>query len=458
MKKLLSVVMLVAIFGAITVVGVGAQGPTGVYSSGVSCVNFSSSVATLQVNFYSDTGALVGTINDSIPGDGNVLYWIPSRPEVPDSFIGSAVVSSDQPVACSVNTQTSSGTLRVGTSSGVGAADTGPKLYAPQILNASGWGSYVAVQNASSAAADVTARYYDMAGTEVYNTTRSIPASSSEIFYQDDGSLAANFYGSATFESVDGTTPLAGTVNFYNAGTASTNSQFHSYNTFTSGAVKVYGPRVAKNLSGQGWTSGWACQNLGPSTTDVTANVTLLDQATSSTVTASMSMPGLGVGQSWLVYMGAATGTALDGVTKGYGSVIMESTGGNLACIFNEDNRALYAGQGSTYGGIPDGLQTNTLFLAQVVALGSSSYQGGFQIANTTTSATTCSYTFSNGTVVSGQPLAASGSNSVFAPSYVSGFNGSVTVACGQPIVGIYNLANIGAGGDSFATNNGFNQ
>ena len=120
MKKLLSVVMLVAIFGAITVVGVGAQGPTGVYSSGVSCVNFSSSVATLQVNFYSDTGALVGTINDSIPGDGNVLYWIPSRPEVPDSFIGSAVVSSDQPVACSVNTQTSSGTLRVGTSSGVG--------------------------------------------------------------------------------------------------------------------------------------------------------------------------------------------------------------------------------------------------------------------------------------------------------------------------------------------------
>ncbi|RMF29428.1 MAG: hypothetical protein D6759_13855, partial [Chloroflexi bacterium] len=312
-------------------------------------MNLGSSTATIAINFYNTSGSVVGTINDSISVGGNVLYYTPSRSEVPDNFLGSAVVSSDQPVACSVNTQTSTGTTRVGTSNGVDASDTGTKLFAPQILNnLGGFSSYVAVQNAGSAAVNVTARYFDTNGTEVYSTTVNIPANSSHVFYQDDGSLSAGFIGSATFESTDGSTPLAGTVNFYNAGTTSSNAQFHSYNTFTSGATKVFGPRVVKNLSGVGYTSGWSCQNLGPNAADITATVTFLDQDTNNTVTATLTKTGLNVGQAWAVYLGSSTGSSLDNVSRGYGSVVMESTGGNIACIFNEDNRTTYAGQGST--------------------------------------------------------------------------------------------------------------
>jgi hypothetical protein len=318
-----------------------------------------------------------------------------------------------------------------------------------------GFSSYVAVQNAGSAAVDVNAYYYNSSGAEVYDTTVNIPANSSHVFYQDEpGVLSTGFIGSAVFEADDGSTPLAGTVNFYNAGTTGSNSQFHSYNTFTDGASKVYGPRVAKNLSGQGWTSGWACQNLGSGSADITADITFLNQDTNTTVTDSMTKTGLGEGQAWFVYLG----DHLSGVNKGYGSVVMNATGGDIVCIFNEDNRSMYAGQGSTYSGIADGAQTDTMFFPQIVALGSSSFQGGFQIANTTGTATTCDYTFSDGTTVTGQSLAANGSNSVFAPNHVSDFNGSLTVECGQPIVGIYNLTIFGGAGDPFATNNGVNQ
>jgi hypothetical protein len=176
-------------------------------------------------------------------------------------------------------------------------------------------------------------------------------------------------------------------------------------------------------------------------------------------VTDTLSTSGIGVGQSWLVYLGGATGSpTLDAVSRGYGSVVMQSTGGEIACIFNEDNRTVYAGQGSTYSGIPDGQQTSALFFPQIVALGASSYQGGYQFANTTGSATTCDYAYSNGVTITGEALAANGSNSVFAPSHVSGFNGSVTVTCGEPIVGIYNMTIFGGAGDPFATNNGVNK
>jgi hypothetical protein len=464
MKKSFTLTLVVMLVMVAVPVMVSAQGPTGTYVTGISCVNLDDTdTASIVLTFYNPAGSAVGSLSDTIPAGGNVQYFTPSISQIPDNFLGSAVVSSDIPVACSVNTQTSGGTTRVGTSNGVSGEETGPELYAPQIMNAlAGWSSYVAVQNASGDAADVTARYYNSSGSEVYHTTKNIPAYSSYVFYQDDGSLTAGFIGSAKFEADDGTTSLAGTVNFYNAGTAAGNAQFLSYNTFTAGANKVFGPRVAKNLSGVGYTSGWSCQNLGPGSATVSAAVTMLDQATSSTVSANLSSSSLAEGQAWAVYLGNPTGTALDGISKGFGAAVMTSTGGDIVCIFNEDVRPPYAnaGQGSTYSGIPDGPGvTDTLFFAQIVALGTSSFQGGFQIANTTATATTCTYNYSDGTTITGQPLAANGSNSVFASNHVStGFNGSAVVTCGQPIVGIYNMTIFGGAGDPFATNNGINQ
>lgn len=445
-----------------------AQGPSGAYASGISCVNTSDANGnTIAITFYDQLGDAVATVTGPDPFVPNQpwLLFTPDIGGLGGSFTGSGVVSSDVTTACSVNTQTTGGTTRVGTSEGVSANDTGEVLYATQILNnLSGFSSYVAVQNAGSSEADVVAEYFDANGASVATLPAvQIPGNASYIFYQDDGTLPAGFIGSASFTSQDDTEKLAGAVGLYNANSA----QLLSVNTFPGGASKVFIPRLAKNLSGVGYTSGWACQNIGPGSADMTMTLTFLNQETNQTVTQVLTRNGVSEGQSWLGYVGDISG-AIGGINRGFGSAVVESQGGLIACTVNEDVRtspnAALIGQGSTYAGIPEGEETNIISFPQIVALGESSFRGGFQYANTTGNPTTCTHRYSNGDVKSNVSLDGNGSNSIFAETDLinnkTNFNGSVEVECGQPIVGIYNLSIIGpsASGDPFATNNGINK
>jgi hypothetical protein len=300
MKRILLILVLLAI-GILLPTAAFAQGPSGSYASGIACLNLSQDNTLATITFYNQQGGTVTTVsNPALEPNKPWLLFTPSISGLGSGFLGSAVVGSGAEVACSVNTQTTGGTQRVGTAEGVATANTGAKLYATQVLNnAGGFSSYVAIQNAGDAAADVRVTYYNLQGQQaIAPQTVNIPAKSSKVFYQDQAGLAAGFNGSATFEAVNGTTPLAGAVALYSTGGA----QLLSFNTFKDGANKVYLPRVAKNLSGQGYTGGWACQNLGPDPADMTMNVTMLNQATSTTVNAQLTKNGVAVGQSWLGY------------------------------------------------------------------------------------------------------------------------------------------------------------
>ena len=463
-----AVAAILAVAVAIAPQTASAVGPEGNWASGIACVNLGTTNGTATLVFYDQTGAVEATVPkpDAFEPNKPWLLFTPNIPGLGDDFFGSAVFSSDVQANCSVNTQTAPGQLvRVGTSGGVSGDDTGPTLYATQILNAlAGFNSYVAVQNASSSEADVVAEYYDSNGALVKTLPAvKIPPNASHTFYQDDGNLPANFIGSAIFKSQDTAEVLAGSVGLYNTNTA----QLLSVNTFKDGAAKVFVPRLAKNLSGVGYTSGFACQNLGPGDANMTMEISFFNQANQQTVTQTLTKNGVKQGQSWLGYVGDITG-AIGGITRGFGSATVTSTGGLIACTLNEDVRtsptAALVGQGSTYAGVPDGDQSTKMSFSQIVALGEASYRGGMQYANTTATATTCTHTYSNGDVKSNVPLAANGSNSIFAQDDLTNnktnFNGSVEVECGQPIVGIYNLSIIGgaASGDPFATNNGTNK
>jgi len=444
-----------------------AQGPTGSFASGIACLNLGTATAQATIDFYNTGGTKVANvINPAFEPNKPWLLFTPNISSLGSGFSGSAVVNSAQQAACSVNTQTNGGTQRVGTSEGLATTELGPKAYATQIVNALGnFNSYVSIQNAGAASTKVKARYLNAAGAEVFTQEVDIPANSSKIFYQEQAGLPVNFIGSAIFEATDGTTPLAGAVALYNTATA----QLLSFNTVKGGASKVFLPRLAKNLSGVGYTSGFACQNIGPGPVDMKMDISMLDQDTKAIVAASLSKAAVGEGQSWLGFFGSPTGTAIDAINKGFGSGIVTTTSGTgkVACTVNEDNRTVGSnlnGQGSTVAGVPDGKQTKKMFFSQIVALGVNSFRGGFQIANTTATDTTCTYTFSNGDVLSNQSLKANSSNSVFAEAVLTNnktnFNGSVRVECGEAIVGIYNLTVQGpaAAGDPFATNSGINQ
>ena len=475
MKTLRTVLAITLIVMALFATSVAAQ--TGTWVSGIMIQNQSDSApANITVTFYwaegtANAGQVAHSFSDTIDAGGSKSYYVPSIAGIPDDFVGSAVVTADQPVAANLNTQlpTGAGSVsgdpnRVGTASGV--LDPSDTLYFTQVMKEYyGWNSYIAVQNTSDTQASVTARYYnDADGSEVAAAAETVSISpyTTYIFRQEDNAgLSTNWGGSAV---VTGDQPLAGVANFYNAGSSNDTAAFQSYNGFGSGATKLYAPRVVRNY--YDYQGGMKVQNVGSAATDITLTVNM--GGTNYTVTATGVQPG----QAVPYYMPNVTEIG----ANGSGSAVIESSGQPIVATVNEDNRLGVAipnheGRGITYNAILDGEQTDTLLFPQVTAR-FYSYSGGVQAMNVGTSTANVTLTFSapgfTDTVVT-DTIAPMESKSWFAPDIVpANFNGSVVIVADQSIVGVANMsvrADVVAAdgwadnyGDSYLTYNGINK
>jgi hypothetical protein len=458
--------------------------PPGNWVSGIACQNLSETdSASITLYFYQEgnsTAVLVYNDPTPIPPNGSRNYYTPSSPPgVPEGFLGSVVVASNTPMACNVNTQTTgagttSDPYRMGTSAGFADTETSPTMYAPQVMKnlAGTFSSYIAVQNTTTAATNVTVSYKDRFGAAIPAATEtvSIPGQSNHVFYQtDNANLPNGFLGAAVISAQDGTSGLAVTVNFYNSGSSSSTAQLHSYNGFASGANKLLVPRIVRNY--YGYNGGMSIQNVGSSTTKVTIDFTF---AGGSTYT--YNSPNIAPGAALALYapdMPALAGVDLLPVTHRFGSAVIQADpGGEIVAIINEDNRggvgvpAERVGQGTTYNAILDGTQTDTVFLAQVPRKAGGIFSGGFQVANTTATAGTCSISYNSDTDANetNLTLPANGAIARYAPNVPNlndGYNASVTVTCNRDIVAISNFAaepGSGRYGDSFTQANGLNQ
>ncbi|NLG27740.1 MAG: hypothetical protein GX557_07490, partial [Chloroflexi bacterium] len=430
--------------------------------------------AHITVNFYWAEGtALAGqvahTFTDEIAPGKSVSYYVPTNSKtagLPADFVGSAVVSSDQPVAANLNTQLPSdlgadpnNPMRMGTASGV--LEPAGKLFFTQVMKAYwGWDSYIAVQNTGSDTANVTVRYYnDSNGAQVTTESAAIHPYSTKIFRQSEvAGLPTNWAGSAVVEAAD-SKPLAGVANFFADGTPYADAMFQSYNAAAAGATKLYVPRVVKDY--WGYQGGLKIQNVGTAPTDVT--ITYRFGANSYTQT----IENLGPNQAKGLYMGTPSQVpALAGVV-GSGSAVIESSGQPIIATANEDNRT--EGFGVTYNAIPDGGQTNAVLFPQITAK-YYGFCGGVQVQNVGGSDATVTAVFSmqgRTDVTVSASVPSMGSVSWFAPSVVGAdFNGSVVVSAAQPLVGIGNGSyrsdvdnRYGVKyGDSFTTYNGINK
>ena len=321
---------------------------------------------------------------------------------------------------------------------------------------------------------DVTVTYRDRYGVAVpaATETATIPAFSNNVFYQtENAGLTTGFLGAAT---VTGTGKIAVVTNFYNAGTVSSNSQFQSYDGFADGTTKLLVPRFVRRF--YGFNGGMSIQNIGGNPTTVTIVFTFA--GTNYTYHSPSIQPGAALA---LYATNIAELTAVDALPMGqrFGSAVITSDASQkIIAIVNEDNRGLAAdnngsavpveriSQGNTYNAFPDGAQTDTIFFAQVTAGASAKLLWWFPGSQYykyspppallhSISQAGLTYTFN---------LVAYGSASVYAPNVpgiVQPYNGSVTVVCGQPVVGISNLSAIlgtGLVGDSFTGTNGLNR
>ena len=470
----LVLVLGIVLFGATS----AAAFPGGTWVSGITVRNLSSSsTANITISFYygddtasHDPGDVAYTLNDTIAANTAKTWYVPSHiPDLPSPFIGSAVVSSDQPVAATVNTQVpSSGTgtqsnpNRVGSSSGVSTPS--PTVYATQLMkNYYGWNSYCAVQNTGSTATTVTVHYYNLSGAEIDSDTANVAAYASYIFDQStDSELPDGFGGSAKFEG--GGQNLAVVCNFYNQASDHTTAQFHSYNGVGSGAQKLWIPRVVKDY--YNYQSGLKIQNVGSSPTTVTVTYKF------GSTTCTQTSPSIGPGQSWGPYLGDENQlpSCLSGVSGSGSAVVEAATGGTIIGTVNEDNRVNPPGRGVTYNAFLDGEGKHNIIFPQVTAK-YYGYSSGWQVQLVEAGPAICTATYSAYGSVSefGESftLANEGDKfDQFAPN-ASGmgqdYNGSVLVSCDKNIVGIANLSfradvdpRYGQNyGDSFTTYNG---
>jgi hypothetical protein len=462
-----------------------AAGPSGSWVTGITCQNLSATQsATINVDFYQENNSTsvlsYADPNPILPGTSRNYYTPNTPPGLPSLFLGSAIVSSDQELACNVNTQTNgTGTAaapyRIGTSSGVSADSAAPKLYVPQVekLLGGAWSSYIAVQNTTAAGVPVTVSYKDRYGAAIAAATEhfTIPAQSSKVFYQaDNANLASGFLGAAIVSADDNTSKLAAVVALYNSGADSSTSQLLSYNSFGSAAQSYYVPRVVRNY--YGYNGGITIQNVGGSPTTVTIDFYFPGgrhyQYLSPSISAGAALPLYTPNIVELAPVDAIAEASRTG-----NATITAAAGGSIVAIVNEDNRggagvpAERVGQGASYNAIPVSSATPVLFFPQVPRRAGGIFSGGFVIANTTAALGHCtiSYAGVSAATETSIDLPANGKIDRYAPSVANltdGFNSSVSVNCGTtPVIGISNLAaapGTGKLGDSFAETTGLNR
>ena len=196
MKKstFLKLAMIVALMVAGLTPAVVSGDGSDPWVAGIQVANLDTQPATITIDFYDTSGALVYTFVDPLgpiaAGDART-YYVPTI--LPDSaattFRGSAVVSSERNIAAIVNENAGSGTgydqppgILRGSYTGIRAAETATTLYMPVATKAFyGFNSQLVVQNAG-AVANINFEFFDATGASVATyVASSVAANASAI-------------------------------------------------------------------------------------------------------------------------------------------------------------------------------------------------------------------------------------------------------------------------------------
>jgi len=442
--------LLVLAFAAVP--GAGAQqGIT--WSTGIQVQNLGAAPANITLTFYqSSNGASVGSTNDNIAAGGSKTYF--PVPVVATGFNGSAVISSDQPVAAIMNLL-GNGSAYAGAANGQTSGSTTVGL--PLILRAnSGIDTWFNVQNAGSTDATVTVTYKPgSAGSATTEPATIKPGASHTFDQQNNTALGVKFIGSATVTSNQ---PVVAVVN--QVGKTAPNKTLLTYAGFPSGSSSVALPLILANNNGI--FSAIGLQNIGASST--TATITYGPNLGGSfapapqtfTLAAGASVATLQAGAAWPSrYIGSAT--------------ISATSGGQLVAIVNQlSTTGVF--QGTAYEGFNPANLTNKVSAPLLMSQnGSLGLFTAFQVQNTSASAVTVNVTYSPNVAgtfvpanVTGLAIPAGSSRTVFqlgtgwTGRYVGG--ATITATGGNIAVIVNEAATSGALlGDIQATYNGIN-
>jgi len=246
----------------------GTSSP-GVWQSSINIQNTSTTAATVSIDFYDANGTRVTTYNPTGPiaANGSLSIFVPSQVAGLAAGQFSAVVNSDQPVKATVNTASTNSTAAPWTAmgyEGMGDTETGPSLYFPGLYKGYyNFNSEMVIQNADSAAATLTATFFNPAGTRIAGPIAlgTLAPNASKTFTTQGLTQLPSGNQTGKFGAVitsSESRKLVGVANIWR--TSPTNGSA-SYNGFTGGSSVLYAPALYNNY--YGFASALTLQAIG---------------------------------------------------------------------------------------------------------------------------------------------------------------------------------------------------
>lgn len=429
------------------------------YNSGFQVQNLnSSSAAAVTISFYAlGDGTAALTVNDTIDAGGSNTYFpldgSGGNPSLPAGFSGSAVISSDQPVAAIANLLGDgfNAGASYGSFSGGSESVSLPLVAKGQV---GVYDTFFNVQNVGSGSADVTVTYAGTACTE----TATIPAGAAAKFDQAGNScLAAGHVGAATVAAAAGQEIVATVVE-----TTRNNTGLFAYNGFTGSSTEVVIPLVQFNNGG--FHSGVQIQNVGNTNTEVSVSFTPAGGiGTACTETGTINAGASGTFGLFAFSLNGGTNT--DDCTLGerfVGSATVTNADSQaMVAIINQTNFTNFA---SAYNGFDPATATTSLSMPLLMDR-NFGYFTGFNLQNVgdAEASVTCTYsTATNGgtiadssfTLASGEAVNQLQLNQASQTTYV----GSASCTADQPIIAVVNELGAGTTVDLLFTYEAFNQ
>ena len=481
-KRIVSVSLALVII--VAMVGVSsAQGglPGTGWWTGEAVQNVGVATATIMVTAYTAADATSFASSQTVASFAAVTFMPTSFASMPPGFIGSAVVSSDQPIKAIVNvTNNKSGDL--GVTGGKAAAQyqgtesAGTSLYFPLVKN-SRFTKTTAfyIQNAGTVAASVTAVFKMDTGTPgVYTKTIASVDPNKMVLISPSDAGVPIVNGTGGRDNIGGLTvssaqPLAGTVLEYIQGEpiATLLSGTRGF-TAADFDTKVYAPVVKNNRFNK--FTGIQVQNVSSGPVDITINYvgTVAGCLSAYTETAT----GVAAGAS-KTFVQSGTPVAGGFPVNCSGTATIVATG-NIVAIVNEGNLVVSAANpaaGTTYSAMPS-KSTTMKVSAPLFKDQRYGYSTGLAIQNVGSASASVVATFACGTFTAvslPQTIAIGGGKTFLKPSAMTGTFTSANpfsasgVACGvqitsdQPIVAIANEAADVAGTRDANNYEGFN-
>lgn len=408
------------------------------YSAGTTAQNLSSgSAANISITYYNQDGSVNATVTDTIPALSNKTYY-PTN-----TMNGSAVISSDQPLAAIVNVLGNSGF--VGTAYG-GSSQGSTTAYVPILMkNNYGFNTWFNVQNAGSAATTVTANYSD--GT---TASQTINPGASKTFDQSTETHTPKTFAASV--SSTGSQPIVITVVEENSTTLS------SYSGFPTGSTNPVMPII--NANNYGVVTGVSIQNTGGVATNVTVSYT-----PSAAGTACIETISIPAGQVKNFALNAFTNTPQTPGTTctlgqrfvGSGQVTANSASQPLVAIVNQANGTKNA---DAYNAFDPNTGTQKVFFPQIF----DRYYGinsDINVMNVGSGSTTVTCTFTGSAHTKSQTLAPGQSLYELEKNLIAnGYLGAATCTATNPTDKIVGMSDIlsSVTTDGFSDYDGFNQ